>query len=339
MTTTRESERPLDVTPAGLSGSVGAAPSLLAGDDLVAMHGVEIVHPRPLLDVAPWLDGGEKDPAALDLGPFVGRDNPGFTRGPGTMIDASARWAQHKLNGVRLIVSKDNDGVGLATTRTGDTGDLWWLALALPCMAWMDDMPDGTVVDGELTALDESGKPIGPEHVLAMLRSDDPDVQSRLRYTAFSVPRYLGFGVERMESAIAYAREMGVPFVHTRPIRVLDSAHVMVLLNEARERGLEGWVVKRSNVEGWIKIKPTETSDMVVVGWSRGKFNIVLHARRADGIETRVSWTGVRSCEPDELVGMKVEVAHEGVTSGNRLRFPRFVRVREDLGRASGGEA
>lgn len=262
---------------------------------LLARHGVEIVHPVAL----------ERDIETGDLG---------------------VRYVQEKMNGIRLVVSKDESGIGLATTRSGQTGDLWGMASTVPCMAWLRQMPAGTVVDGELWS---PGKE--PASILPMLRSEDAATLSSLRFTAFAVPRYRGIDLEEMEFAERAAHEMDLPFVPTRRVRGLTPAGVRELLREARERGIEGFVAKREHLRGWMKIKPVDTSDLRIESWSQGKVSITLCGVRKDGVRGSVS-TREHLGNPDALLGWSVEVAHEGVTEAGYLRFPRMVRLREDLG-------
>jgi DNA ligase-1 len=112
------------------------------------------------------------------------------------------------------------------------------------------------------------------------------------------------------------------------------------------QSGYEGVIVKdlhgeyefkRSN--SWIKIKPTNTEDLKVVGVEEGngKYAGRIGAFVVDrnGVKVRVGSGLVDEERLDienaqSLIGQTIEVLYDSVTPDGSLRFPRFVRIRED---------
>ena len=90
----------------------------------------------------------------------------------------------------------------------------------------------------------------------------------------------------------------------------------------------------------WLKMKPTHTMDLPIVGFQAGEGKHVgrlgaLLVER-DGIVTEVG-TGFSDVERttiwrsrQHLLGVQVEVAYQEISSHGRLRFPVFKRLRTD---------
>lgn len=90
----------------------------------------------------------------------------------------------------------------------------------------------------------------------------------------------------------------------------------------------------------WMKVKPQETTDAIVMGWKMGE-----GASNRD----RVGALEIRLCETDEpttvafdttpeeaitLIGRRIELRHHGWQKSGKVRHPagaKFVRTREDM--------
>jgi bifunctional non-homologous end joining protein LigD len=181
-------------------------------------------------------------------------------------------WAfEMKWDGVRAIAEVRHGRVRL-TSRNGNdlTGQYPELA------ALADHVGVDAVLDGEIVALDERGRP------------SFGDLQNRMgRFALFDVLEADGHDLTRV--TYEHRREaLGTVVDPGGPIDVppafdgtLDEA-----MAESRRRGLEGVVAKRRDSpyssgrrsEAWVKIKHHATQEVVVGGWKPGT------GRRAGGI-------------------------------------------------------
>lgn len=127
------------------------------------------------------------------------------------------------------------------------------------------------------------------------------------------------------------------------------------LLKEAIERKLEGWVLKEAHMKGWYKLKPVKTLDVFVIGtyqsfssthygglqsieiavWELSPNYPVLPKRYNLGnvgsgfkLEYRKQFN--TNVKRTELLNKVCEVAYDSIAANGKLRFPRFIRWRDD---------
>jgi ATP-dependent DNA ligase len=111
--------------------------------------------------------------------------------------------------------------------------------------------------------------------------------------------------------------------------------------------GMEGAVLKRKDApyrpgsrrrDGFVKIKPQQTTDAIVVGYEMGKG--ASNKDYAGALKIRLVETGAEtSCgyhakpkKAEALIGHYVEVAHYGwIRDSGKVRHPVFKRTRPDL--------
>ena len=123
--------------------------------------------------------------------------------------------------------------------------------------------------------------------------------------------------------------------------------HVNKLYTEYLAMGYEGVMIKDpvrpyiyKRTYAWLKLKPTETYDGIVVGMQEGtgKYKGLLGALMVEisGVVTAVG-SGFSDTErlafwnSEWLEGKHVEVKGQNISALGRVRFPRFVRLRDDL--------
>ena len=124
------------------------------------------------------------------------------------------------------------------------------------------------------------------------------------------------------------------------------------LLQKAIKQKLEGWVLKESHMQGWYKLKPVQTIDCFVISSSQSfsasfygglqSIHVACYKQDEDGKlkiqdlgdvgsgftkEFRLSFEGTNRFE---LVDRICEVAYDSVAANGKLRFPRFIRWRDD---------
>lgn len=116
------------------------------------------------------------------------------------------------------------------------------------------------------------------------------------------------------------------------------------LLAMAVVRRYEGWVLKNSLFDCWTKLKPERTVDAVVVSVSisdsetmRGAMKAIQVAVYAHGQLKIIASVGSgfdyefkRTVNPESLIGRVAEIKYDCLCAKGKLRFPTFIRWRDD---------
>jgi len=132
----------------------------------------------------------------------------------------------------------------------------------------------------------------------------------------------------------------GIPFA---PTSLIEDVDVGMLLQAAVLEGLEGWVLKKSHLRGWYKLKPVKTIDAFVIvakkSFSANHFGVLQSVTIGVYDGTKIKIIGDvgsgfteefrTAANFDELKGRVCEVEYDSFAK-NKLRFPRFLRWRED---------
>jgi bifunctional non-homologous end joining protein LigD len=187
---------------------------------------------------------------------------------PVTSLPESNEWTYEiKLDGYRAVVVKTRNRVALFSRRGNNLNNRFpQIARAF------DFLPDETVIDGEIVALDEQGRPS-----FANLTRPGATRQ-RLYFYAFDVLAYLGRDVKK------------VPLLNRRslldnhvladlvePVRIssMIDADPHELIEAIREQGLEGIIAKRvdsvyesgERSGNWVKFKTDQSQEFVIGGY------------------------------------------------------------------------
>lgn len=114
------------------------------------------------------------------------------------------------------------------------------------------------------------------------------------------------------------------------------------LLLEAKELQIEGFVLKNAHCSEWYKLKVTKTIDCVVIATETSfepthygdMKSIIVSVRNGDKLKRIASvgsgFTAEFRQTHENLVGRIAEVQYDEVAANGQLKFPRFVRWRED---------
>ncbi len=174
-----------------------------------------------------------------------------------------------KFDGYRVLVLKDT-GVTVLSRRGNNLTDQFPM-LSAACA----NLPDGTVLDGEIVALDENGQP--SFNALQNRRSHKTAIQ----FYGFDLLTY--FGHTLMSLPLEKRREwLKAALVHTTdPVRFSATLHANVdaLVAAAKQTGLEGIVAKRRDSRyepgkrsgAWIKFKLNQDQELVIGGYVPAK--------------------------------------------------------------------
>jgi bifunctional non-homologous end joining protein LigD len=191
------------------------------------------------------------------------------------------RWAyEMKWDGVRAVVYDDGKRL-----RAMSRNDIDMIGSYPELTALISALPKDTVLDGEIVALDRSGRP-NFEQLQARMHVGDAQRAERLAQAApvtFMVFDLLRLG-GRSTLALPYTErrslleELEVDGSHWRtpPHWTEDGASI---LQAAREQQLEGVVAKQlasayypgRRFNGWLKVKNLRTQEVVIGGWQPGE--------------------------------------------------------------------
>lgn len=251
------------------------------------------------------------------------------------------RFIQDKLDGVRIVVRVDDKAAKPVTcyTRSGKT-DYWQFLKDIDHIAdRILALPASTMLDCELWVPGQTSTDVVTH---AKARSNE------MVLTPFALPWFDGSD-SRMRNLLDVndiIRSLDFNPPKTTVVSDVRNADPDMLLTVARDRKLEGFVLKNQHYAGWWKLKPDESCDCVITGFEagKGKHRGRLGALRIglftpSGAIKNVGRVGTGFSDAErqdiwnrqhELDGTVCEVTYDCVAAQGGLRFPRFVRLRDD---------
>jgi bifunctional non-homologous end joining protein LigD len=178
-----------------------------------------------------------------------------------------------KLDGYRALAVKSGTGVTLFSRRRKSLNRQFpYIVEALA------DLPAGTVVDGEVVAIDESGRP--DFNLLQNFRAD----ASRIQYYIFDLLCWEDRDLTRVPLVERRALLKSVVVIREKRIRIADyfEAAPKDLLAAVREQGLEGIIGKRKDSVyqpgkrsgAWIKYRVNRGQEFVIGGYFPGPHGV-----------------------------------------------------------------
>lgn len=250
-----------------------------------------------------------------------------------------ADWPiEQKLDGIRLMVVRTEDGVRTFGGRNGNehTGGSPLVEQELL------KLPPGTILDGEQVNGDGE----------LTYRADGELGDGVKRFVAFDVlqcgsqdVRGQQYGARRtLLEAMFWALKFD------DQIRLVEQSTDHAMHDAWLEAGFEGSVAKNpaglyregKRSRDMLKCKPQATADAVIVGYEMGKGQSNKHKVGAlkismlasddmlTGAETSVGWSGTPE-EAEALFGRIVEIRHHGISKTGKPRHPVKPRLRPDL--------
>src|SRR5688572_40772 len=187
-----------------------------------------------------------------------------------TLPDDLARWSyQLKLDGYRAIAFKTGGKVHLRSRNDND-----FTSRYPAVVRGLSKMPDETVIDGEIVALDEDGRP--SFNALQNFTPGAPVV-----YYVFDVMVLDGRDVmgDPLEERQARLERHVLPSL-AEPVRYTGElrASLRDLIHSVKAQGLEGLVAKRRNSKyepdmrsgAWMKMRVNRGQEFVIGGYTLG---------------------------------------------------------------------
>lgn len=195
------------------------------------------------------------------------------------------------------------------------------------------DVPKDTIAEGELYVPGYPASEVSRALVTA---------RSVLKLELFSIERLNGKRVPLIAPLEEVAALSPLPFAQFFTAQQFD---LKAMQPHDQVIKCEGWVLKDGNLLNWRKFKFEKTIDAVITSYKpgNGKFaglvgSLVVAVYDLKGNLIEVASVGGMDDETrqlitdyqDKLLGTVVEVKYQYVGAGNRLRHPRFVRLRDD---------
>jgi DNA ligase-1 len=243
-------------------------------------------------------------------------------------MSLSDYWVSEKYDGVRGYW----DGERLLTRHGVPVNAPAWFTAGWP----------KTPMDGELWAGREQF-----EVASAAVRATSADDAAwhRMRFMVFDVPGQPGPFTDRISVLNRLVAKLDVPWVQAvHQYKVADQAQLQAHLDEVVNLGGEGLALHRGSslyragrTGDLVKFKPYEDAEARVVAYvpGKGKYAGVLGAllvEMPDGTRFRIGtgFSDEQRRHPPSL-GSFVTYRYQGVTTGGKPRFARFMRIREAM--------
>ncbi|NJD36175.1 MAG: DNA ligase [Betaproteobacteria bacterium] len=243
-------------------------------------------------------------------------------------IDVSRYWVSEKLDGVRAIW----DGKALQF-RSGNP---------VPAPQWFLDALPRRPLDGELWLGRGSF-----DQLSAIVRRQAPEdgEWQRVRYMIFELPGAPGSFTDRIEQIKAVTAIANLPWLQAIPqFRVPDATALQKKLRDIVRQGGEGLMLHRADAayetgrsSAMLKLTPWLDAEATVIGHRPGKGKFVgmvgaLQMEMPDGRRFALGsglTEAVRRNPP--LAGTLVTYRYRELTKNGMPRFPRYLRVRDQL--------
>src|SRR5882762_191863 len=189
---------------------------------------------------------------------------------PATMLLDGPEWIYEiKLDGYRAVAVKSDCSVNLSSRRRKSFNRQYpYLVEALA------ELPEGTVVDGEVVALDDSGRPTF--NLLQQFRSE----ASRIRYFVFDLLVCKNHDLTRLPLTKRRDLMKSILKLQSPRVRISEQFETSAkdMLAGVRQQNLEGVIGKRKDslyepgkrTGAWIKYRVNQGQELVVGGYIPG---------------------------------------------------------------------
>jgi len=259
-------------------------------------------------------------------------------------INQKVHWLQPKLDGYLAKIYKNRKGLPPIIFTKNDK-DITTKVMAIKHIAKpLNTLPPHSQLFGELHC-----PGIAATSITTMLNNAD----QRLNLTVFAAPMIHSRDLSGINLHIVMAMLQKYGFKVPKTIDlgniILSEEYKKELLQKAIDEKFEGWALKQKHMSGWFKLKPVRTVDAFVIEtyksdsdrYKDGLKCIRIGVWKKDGslldlgtagngfkLEFRMQF--MTQEKRDTLLNRVCEIAYDSVAAKGKLRFPRFIRWRDD---------
>ncbi|WP_078543093.1 ATP-dependent DNA ligase [Litchfieldia alkalitelluris] len=251
-------------------------------------------------------------------------------------FESNVYFTELKFDGIRLLLSKFDNKVRLYTRHNNDVTSLFKELHDI-------NIPNGTVLDGELIVPGVKGK---PEFELMMERFSSNKSNHFIQYVVFDIIKY---NSQDLTFTPLYERKQILDEVISDSKHVVKSQYIegngVAYFDLIKQQGLEGIVLKNKNSKyqtnkrshDWLKVINYQYKDVYITGLKKAEFGAVLSFE--DGrylgimefmpLESRKRLHSMKKIigETEKYINIepvKCNVKYRNLTSKGLLRIPSF---------------
>jgi DNA ligase 1 len=247
-----------------------------------------------------------------------------------------------KLDGIRLILSKLDDKIRLYTRHNNEVTAKFPEMLSL-------DIPNGTILDGEIIVSGAGGKPDFEAMMSRFMSKRNTLENGTLSYVVFDVIQYKGESVtglpliDRKQLLDEIITQDSILIAKVKYIEGHGSSYFDLV----QQQGLEGIVLKRKDSRyeagkrshSWLKVINYQYADVMITGLRKGEFGLLLsfHEGKPAGlmeflppVERKNLHRQQQIISEDDkftlIQPIKCRVKFRNLTKAGYLRIPSFVK-------------
>jgi DNA ligase 1 len=256
-------------------------------------------------------------------------------------FDNDSYITELKLDGIRLILSKFDNKIKLYTRHNNEVTGKFPELLTL-------DIPDGTLLDGEIIVTDPTGIPDFEAMMSRFMSKRNILEDGTLSYVVFDIIKYKGKSVTRLP--LIERKQLLDEIIPTdtglfAKVKYLEG-HGAAYFNLVQQQGLEGIVLKRKDSryevgkrsQSWLKVINYQYDDVMINGFRKGEFGLLLSfldGRTAGIMEFMPPAKRKELYKQQQVVSeddkfifiepVKCRVKYRNLTKSGFLRIPSFV--------------
>ena len=258
-------------------------------------------------------------------------------------FDDESYITELKLDGIRLILSKFDNKVKLYTRHKNEVTAKFKELLNI-------DIPNGTVLDGEIIVSDSSGKP-DFEAMMSRFQSKQNNLEENcsLSYVVFDVIQYKGKSVSSLP---LMERKQLLDEIITQDTSLVAKVkyiegHGSAYFDLVRQQGLEGIVLKRKDSryevgkrsQSWLKVINYQYDEVMITRLRKGEFGVLLNFLNGKpaglmefmpAAERKNLYRMKKVVSEDDkfmfIEPIKCRVKYRNLTKAGYLRIPSFVK-------------